>query len=100
VSRRAALRVAIVNSFDSGPMYAEFLRSRDLVVHCLTSPEAALPQLGDLAPDVIVTDFVFRHSSSDGPAFIRSVRSVSGFADVPIVVVSGYVSSRRSDASA
>lgn len=91
MSPRAAIRIVIVNSFDSGPMYAEYLRSRDFVVHWFSSPDAAQSQLCDIAPDVIVTDFVFHGGSTDGPSFIRSVRTMSGVAEVPIVVVSGYV---------
>jgi len=91
VSPRAAIRIVIVNSFDSGPMYAEYLRSRHLVVHWFSSPDAAQPQLADIGPDVIVTDFVFHRGDTDGPSFIRSVRTMNGFAEVPIVVVSGYV---------
>lgn len=93
MSPRTDIRIVIVNSFDSGPMYAEYLRSKHLVVHWFSSPGAALPQLGDIEPDVIVTDFVFHRGSSDGPSFIRSVRTMNGFAEVPIVVVSGYVRS-------
>ena len=67
------------------------LRSRHLVVHWFSSPDAAQPQLADIGPDVIVTDFVFHRGDTDGPSFIRSVRTMNGFAEVPIVVVSGYV---------
>src|SRR4029079_4186501 len=91
VSPRAAIRIVIVNSFDSGPMYAEYLRSRHLVVHWFSSPHAAQPQLADIGPDVIVTDFVFHRGDTDGPSVICTLRTMNGLAEVPIVVVSGYV---------
>ena len=91
-SSRAELRpVLIVDSYrDEGEMYAEYLRSLGAVVHCVRTPEEALPLLTSEPPVVIVADMVFRGSKYDGPAFMRVVRSIPACARTSCIIVSGY----------
>jgi two-component system, response regulator RpfG len=50
-----------------------------------SEPEAALAQIRETMPDLIITDF--RMPQMSGAQFIRAVRALPGSAEVPIVVV-------------
>jgi two-component system chemotaxis response regulator CheY len=91
-SSRAELRsVLIVDSYlDEAEMYAEYLRSLGALVHCVRTPEEAMPLLTSDPPVVIVADMVFRGSKYDGPAFMRVVRSMPACARTNCIIVSGY----------
>jgi two-component system, response regulator RpfG len=54
-------------------------------IRAFSDPEAALAQVRETMPDLIVTDF--RMPQMSGAQFIRAVRALPGSAEVPIVVV-------------
>src|SRR5689334_2035608 len=89
-----AIRVVIVNGFDGGEMYAEYLRHHAVDVALFKTPPDALRDISSTVPDAIVTDIVFPDGSK-GSAFIQQVRRLPITAGVPIVVLSGLV--RESD---
>jgi DNA-binding response OmpR family regulator len=83
--------VLLVNSFDDGRVYAEYLRAHDLDVHAVHRPEEALRDLDTIDPDVVITDLVFSdRTTSSGMRLIESLRARLG-SSVSIMVVSGYV---------
>jgi two-component system cell cycle response regulator DivK len=82
--------VLLVNSFDGREMYGDYLRSNALIVSDADTPERALRNLDSVDPHVVVTDFVFLHTSYDGPGLLRALRSRVDSA-TSIVVVSGFV---------
>src|SRR3954451_15942830 len=82
--------VLLVNSFDGREMYGDYLRSNALIVSDADTPERALRNLDSVDPHVVVTDFVFLHTSYDGPDLLRALRSRVDSA-TSIVVVSGFV---------
>jgi DNA-binding response OmpR family regulator len=80
--------VLLVSSSDGREMYADYLRANALIVSDADTPERALRNLDTVDPHVVVTDFVFRSSSYDGPALLRALRTrVDGATS--IIVVSG-----------
>lgn len=87
----AGVRVLIVDSFDSGLMYSEFLRAYGLTAWRVATPEHAFEWLRASTPDVIVSDMIFARSALDGPAFIRDVRHRRELRNTPVIVVSGLV---------
>ena len=88
-------RVLIVNGFTDGrEMYVAYLRHNSLSVREATSPTTALPLVRRFQPDVIVTDFVFRTGSVDGPGFINAVRQMRDAINPTIIVVSGFTQKR------
>ena len=64
------------------------LEKEDYEVIAFSSSVSACEQLGGLRPDVIVTDLMMPKIS--GLDFIRWVRQIPQFADVPIVVLSAF----------
>lgn len=90
-------RVLIVNSYDGGEMYAEYLRTAGFVVDLATTPEEALSIVEQSAPTVVVSDLVFVGSAIDGPAFIKKIRGRLG-SGVRLIALSGFV--RQSDEKA
>ncbi len=89
-------RVLVVNSYDAGGMYCEFLRFHGFDVALTRTPDEALVDLAARPAAVIVTDVVFRGGTVTIDEFIRSVRAADSLASTAILVVSGYV--RRDDA--
>lgn len=60
----------------------------DVTVHGFLQPEKALAFVRELAPALIVTDFVM--PDMDGAEFIRRCRQLEGGEDYPIIVVTAY----------
>ena len=86
--------VLLVNSFDGREMYADYLRANGLIVCDAESPERALSHLDTVDPHVVVTDFVFLHSSIVASDFLHTLRARVDRA-TSVIVVSGFV--RRED---
>lgn len=85
----SAARVLIINSFDGGEMYTDYLRHHRFQVRLCRRPEQAVEQFHAGRPDVVVTDMVFTNSDIDGATVIRRLRQVNP--TIPIIVLSGYV---------
>jgi DNA-binding response OmpR family regulator len=83
--------VWIVNSFDAGEMYAEYLQARQVDVRRTSKPEEIFAGAIRAAPAAIVTDLVFRESAFNGLTFIRRLREQPIFQHTTILVLSGYV---------
>ncbi len=83
-----ALRIALVDSHDSARLALTFaLEALGHDVHAASSGEALLRQLGDQAPDLIMTDNGL-HTEGNGLQVIDLVRVAFG-RQLPAVVVSG-----------
>jgi DNA-binding response OmpR family regulator len=86
--------VLIVSCFDSGEMYASFLRHHRFEVMLFDEPSGAVVAVTTFQPEVIVTDLMFA-GGLDALEFTRRVRESIRGAVIPVIVVSGYV--RESD---
>ncbi|WP_252193193.1 EAL domain-containing protein [Rhizobium sp. CSW-27] len=58
-------------------------------IRCFADPGLALAAFeGGVVPDLIVTDF--KMPVMDGAAFIRALRSLPGFSEIPVIVITVY----------
>lgn len=60
-----------------------------MIIRLFGDPSLALQEFeAGLTPDLIVTDY--KMPVMDGEGFIRSLRSLSGFAEIPVIVITVY----------
>ena len=73
---------------DTLDMYSTFLESSGMWVATATSPTQALEAVGEVKPDIIVTDLRFGGRQS-GAAFVHTLREQAATHDTPLIVLSG-----------
>ena len=83
--------VLLVGEDDAFDMYAEFLRAHGFSTTVRHSPEAAVDDLAQLQPAVVVTELAFGRSTRRGCEFIEALRQHPTGRLTAIIVVSGYV---------
>ena len=69
-------------------LYIELLASTDYEITCTYDGEEAMEKLEDGKPDLIILDMLLDLMAGD--TFFHLIKNMPEYADIPIIVVSGY----------
>jgi len=69
-------------------LYAELLEGTDYKITCTYDGDEAMERLEEGKPDLIVLDMLLDLMAGD--TFFHLIRNMPEYADIPIIVVSGY----------
>jgi len=82
------VRILILDdNADALKVLESFLKALGHRVNCYTDATEALLWLGDVKPEVIITDIEM--PNMDGFAFVKNVRARSSCASMPIIAITG-----------
>ncbi len=82
-------RIMIVEDDQSfHDLYTELLKDTDYKITCTYDGDEAMGKLEEDKPDLIILDMLLDLMAGD--TFFRLIRNIPEYADIPIIVVSGY----------
>ena len=82
-------RIMIVEDDQSfHDLYTELLKDTDYKITCTYDGGEAMEKLEEGKPDLIILDMLLDLMAGD--TFFRLIRNIPEYADIPIIVVSGY----------
>jgi CheY-like chemotaxis protein len=69
-------------------LYTELLEDTDYKITCAYDGDEAMEKLEENKPDLIVLDMLLDLMAGD--TFFHLIRNIPEYADIPVIVVSGY----------